>query len=239
MIAIICGVRNAGYDMRQGGGDAHQGKPAMKTRTLFGLGAAAIVLGIGLFAFHARSQDRQFGPPFMQDGPGGMMHHGFGPGMMGAAGDAATAEQLRIIHTLFVAHDRIKRTVTNIPDGIRTETSSDDPEIAALLKNHAADMMKRVEAGSDPGLPIESDALHAIFRNKDKIRTTTQLTENGVIVVQTSDDPRTVATLQEHAGQVSDFVTEGMTALHTAMMRRSGGRMPGGMMGHGMMHGPL
>jgi len=31
---------------------------------------------------------------------------------------------------------------------------------------------RQVEAGSDPGLPIESDALHAIFENCDKVRTT-------------------------------------------------------------------
>ena len=31
------------------------------------------------------------------------------------------------IHDLFFNHDRIKRTVTNLPDGIRTVTESDDP----------------------------------------------------------------------------------------------------------------
>jgi len=95
-------------------------------------------------------------------GPGGMM----GPGMMGMAGDSATMDQLRVIHTLFVKHNRIKRTVTKLPNGIRTVTESDDPDIAALLKTHVADMMKRVGAGDDPGLPIESDALRSIFRRQ-------------------------------------------------------------------------
>ena len=89
-----------------------------------------------------------------------------GGGMMGVAHDSATMEQLRVIHTLFINHDHIKRTVTNLPNGIRTVTESDDPKIAALLKAHVADMMKRVGAGDDPGLPIESDALHSIFRDQ-------------------------------------------------------------------------
>ena len=207
----------------------------MKTRTkLIGLGAAILALGIGTYAFKARSEEAGgFGPPFMRHGMGGMM----GPGMMGMAHDSATMAQLRVIHTLFVDHDRIKRIVTNIPDGIRTVTESDDPQVAALLKTHVADMMKRVGAGDDPGLPIESDALRSIFRDKDKIRTSVETTANGVIVVQTSDDPKAVAELQEHAGQVTDFAEQGMAALHTAMMKNFGGEMHGGMMGPGMMSG--
>ena len=177
----------------------------MNTRTkLIGLGAAILALGVGAYAFNARSEEAgRFGSPFMHHGMGGMM--ALRSGMMGIAHDSATMAQLRVIHTLFVNHDRIKRTVTNLADGIRAVTESDDPEIAALLETHVVDMVKRVGAGDDPGLPIESDALHSIFRDKDKIRTSVETTANGVIVVQTSDDPETVAELQEHAAQVTDF----------------------------------
>ncbi len=116
-------------------------------------------------------------------------------------------------------------------------TESDDPEIAQLLKTHVADMMKRVDAGNDPGLSIESDALHAIFRDKDKVHTSVEATAKGAVVVQTSDDPKTVAALQEHAAQVTDFAEEGMAALHTAMMKNFGGAMRGRMVGPGMMSG--
>ncbi len=208
----------------------------MKTRSkLIGLSAAILALGIGTYAFKARSEEaRGFGPPFMRHGMGGGM---MGSSMMGMSHDAATMTQLRVIHLLFVNHDRIKRTVTNLPDGIRTVTESDDPEIAQLLKTHVADMMKRVDTGDDPGLPIESDALHAIFRDKDKVHTSVEATAKGAVVVQTSDDPKTVAALQEHAGQVTDFAEQGMAALHTAMMKNLGGPMHGGMMGRGMMFG--
>ena len=87
--------------------------------------------------------------------------------------------------------------------------------------------MSRIwSAGDDPGLPIESPALRAIFRDHDKIRTMVETTPWDVVVVQTSNDPATVATLQQHAAEVSDVVRDGMAAMHAAMMK-NGGMMPG------------
>lgn len=202
--------------------------------------AAALVLGAsaGLYAFTASSEEGPAGfGPMHRMGPQGMM--GMGHSMMGAGPNSATMAEMRAIHELFANHDRIKRTVTNLPDGIRTVTESDDPRIAQILKDHVAGMRQRVDAGRDPGLPIESPALHAIFRNKDKLHTTVETTAKGIVVVQTSDDRSTVTFLQTHAAEVSDFVSAGMLALRTAMMRNGGGMMPGGMMQGGMMHGGM
>lgn len=46
---------------------------------------------------------------------------------MGMMGGNATAGERSDLHDLLFNHDRIKRTVTNLPDGIRTVTESDDP----------------------------------------------------------------------------------------------------------------
>ena len=212
----------------------------MKTRTkLIGAASVALTLGIAYTAF-SQPVGSGFGPPFMHQGMGSMGGAMTGPGLMDMTGgghDPATMGQLQDIHALFVNHDRIKRTVTNLSNGIRTETTSDDPKIAQLIKTHVTEMGRRVAAGDDPGLPIESPALHAIFRDKDKIHTAYETTANGVVVVQTSDDSKVVAELQEHASQVTEFVDNGMTALHTAMMRNAGGMMHG-MRGR-MMHGPM
>ena len=208
----------------------------MKTRTkIVGAAALAVAFGVGFSAFSAHSQDGhpghgQFGPHAMAPRMGMM------PGMMGMAHDAATMSQLQVIHTLLGNHDRITRKVTNLPNGIRTVTESDDPALAAQIKTHVAEMGRRVAAGDDPGLPIESDALHSIFRDKDKVRTSYETTDKGVAVVQTSDDAKTVAALQAHAAEVSELVRGGMAALHTAMMKRNGGMMGGPMM---MMRGGM
>ena len=207
-----------------------------------------------------------FGPPFMQGrgpggmGPGGMMgmrdrmgpgmHGRMGPGMRGQMGSGmmgmgpgmmgnhgtATASEHNDIRELFFNHDRIKRTVTNLPDGIRTVTESDDPQVAATIKKHVAEMGKRVEEGRDPGLPIESPALHAIFQYKDKIKSTYEVTEKGIVVVQTSTDAAAVKALQDHAAEVTDLAKRGMVAAHEAMMKNGGGMMGRGM--RGAMAGP-
>jgi hypothetical protein len=201
----------------------NKGDSSMTTRTtLIGLSAAAaLAVGIGTYAF---AQSSEHGSAFMHNRGAGMMQ-GMGPGMMGMGHDSDTMAELRVIHELFVNHDQIARAVTNLPDGIRTVTESEDPWIAQLLKDHVASMRQRVDAGNDPGLPIESDALHAIFQNYDKIETNVETTEKGVVVVQTSTDPETVAVLQRHASEVTNFVTDGMAAMRTAMMRNGGGMM--------------
>jgi hypothetical protein len=155
--------------------------------------------------------------------------NGMGAGMMGRNHDAGTMAEMGDIHELFVNHDRITRTVTNLPNGIRTVTESTDPRIAQLLKDHVTSAGQRVESGKDPGLPIESQALRSIYRNYDKIHTTLEPTATGIVVVQTSTDQETVAALQQHASEVTDFVKDGMAAMRAAMMKN------GGMMHRGMM----
>ena len=217
----------------------------MKKKALVIGGIAAATLLAGGWAF---AQSTGHGPGGMRDmGPG--MHGQMGPGMrgrmgpgmrgqmgpgmmMGMMGGNATMDERGDIHDLFANHDRIKRTVTNLPDGIRTVTESDDPEVAETIKKHVADMGKRVDEGRDPGLPIESPALRAIFRDKDKIKSAYEVTEKGIIVVQTSTEARTVKALQDHAAEVTDLAKRGMVAAHEAMMKNRGG-----MMGRGMRSG--
>ena len=177
---------------------------------------------------------------------GGMMAMG-GPGMMAMMGGNATAAERSDIHGLLFNHASIKRSVTNLPDGIRTVTESDDPQVAATIKKHVAYMGKRVDEGRDPGLPIESAALHVIFLDKNKIKTTYETTEKGIVVIQTSADAGAVKALQDHAAEVTDLAQRGMIAAQEAMMKNggmmgrgmmAGGMMAGGMMGRGM-HGAM
>ncbi len=189
----------------------------------------------GMMGMHGHMDQRmqgQMGPGMggQMDGPGMM---GMGPAMMGGS---ATMGERRDIHGLLFNHDRVKRTVTNLPDGIRTVTESDDPQIAETIKRHVAEMGQRVEDGRDPGLPIETRALRSIFQYKDKITSKYEVTDKGVIVTQTATDANAVKALQEHAAEVTDLAQRGMIAVHEAMMKNGGGMMGGGR--HGAMAGP-
>jgi hypothetical protein len=73
---------------------------------------------------------------------------------------------------MFVNYDRIICPMTTRPNGNRTATESAGHVSRDSIKEHVMSSNRQVEAGSDPGLPIESDALHAIFENCDKVRTT-------------------------------------------------------------------
>jgi hypothetical protein len=191
--------------------------------------------GMGMRGQMGSGMHGQMGPSTqVQIGP--EMRGQMGLGMMGMMGGNATVGERRDLHELFTNRDKIKRTVTNLTDGIRTVTESDDPQVAATIKKHVAEMGKRVEEGRDPGLPIETPALHAIFRNNDKIKNAYEVTEKGIVVVQTSADATTVKALQDHAAEVTDLAQRGMVAAHEAMMKNGGGMMGRGM--RGAMGGP-
>lgn len=234
-----------------------------KTLVIGAIATAAVVVGGFALAQSVGPGPGHFGPRFMETGSSEMMGFGMrqymggqmgmgmrmgpgmgrgatqgmgagmGPGMMGMNHGSATAAEHADIRELFFNHDRIKRTVTNLPNGIRTVTESDDPQVAEVIKKHVVEMGRRVDEGRDPGLPIETPALHSIFRDKDKIKSTYEVTEKGIIVVQTSTDASAVKALQDHAAEVSDLARRGMVAVQEAMMKNGGGM-------HGpMMRGPM
>lgn len=234
--------------------------------TIAALAAGVALAGGAAVAIAGDPSPGGFGPGFMRDGGPGMPMQGMGPqGMMdgrgpgtgtagpGAAGPAygpmhggdATFSEMGGIHTLLANHERVTRTVADLPDGIRTVTESDDPAVAQTIKEHVATMIQRIGEKRDLGLPIESPALHALFGNSDKIKTEVETTDKGVVVTQTSDDAATVALLQKHAAEINDLAQRGMLALHERMASNAamphpmaGGGMMGGMMGGMHGHGP-
>ena len=155
--------------------------------------------------------------------PGGMQHgmqHGGPMGMMGMmhSGDAAFQADMQLVHEMLAGHDKIKRTVENLPDGIRTVTESDDPQVAQALKAHVASMEQRLKDGRI--FNLFSPTLPVLFENKDKITTTVEMTSNGAIVKQTSADAQVVAALQAHAGEVDELARDGMAGMMRGMRSR-------------------
>lgn len=139
---------------------------------------------------------------------GGMMHR-----------DSTTGAVMQVVHQLLVNHDKLRRTVENLPNGIRTVTESDDPAMVAQIQQHVTMTGAFVAAGHDPNLPMSTAALRGVLRNGTKVVRRVERTAKGVVVVETSDDPATVAMLQQHAAEISDQVKRGMAAVH-------GGGMP-------------
>ena len=183
--------------------------------------AITAALGLGLATVTALGQPAGMGP--------GMMHgrdHGTagsqGP-MAGAVGmltrqDAGSAADMGLVHDLVMNHARIKRTVTNLPNGIRTVTESDDPKVAQAIKAHVASMSQRLQDGRE--FNIFSTTLPVLFENRDRIESVVEVTEKGSVVTRTSADARVVAALQGHAVEVTELAHEGPMAMRRGMMSR-------------------
>jgi hypothetical protein len=188
----------------------------------------------------------RFAPPAAQAHRGGMgpgIMRGMGPGMMRGMGpgaapgshgpmggpmaggvqhDDAFADDMQLVRGMLFSHDRIKRTVTNLPDGIRTVTESDDPQVAQVIQTHVASMVQRLGDGKE--FNLFSKTIPVLFENRDKIKTTVETTAKGSVVTQTSSDAKVVTALQEHAAEVDELVRDGMAAMMRGMMAaRAGG----------------
>lgn len=153
-------------------------------------------------------------------GAGGMMRHDEAT-MPGLRGLDATPEESADLAILFRQFPDIHRSVDYLANGIRTETSSDDPEIRDTIIAHVTGMIARVDQGRDPQIFIQSPTLDIFFERGDRLQTEITLTDTGIIVMRTSDDPELVAALHIHAAEVSAMVDRGMAAVHDMMAARA------------------
>ena len=157
---------------------------------------------------------------------GGHMHGAGGIGhdevnMPGLRGLNATPEESAEIGGMFRGFQSFSRDVTLLPNGIRTVTTSSDPEVMAQLVSHVTGMIQRVTDKDDPQIFIQSPTLDIFFERGDKITSDIEITDAGLVVTRTSDDPEVVAAMHIHAAEVSAMAERGMQAVHEMMMQRA------------------
>ena len=185
---------------------------------------AVVTTGFGVAIAAAFAHPGGMGPGMMMQGKAGPMGGPMAGGMQ--HGDASFRDDMQLVHAMLFDHEKIKRSVTNLPDGIRTVTTSEEAAIARAIKAHVASMEKRLGEGRI--FNLFSPTLPVLFDNKDRIKTVVQMTDQGSIVTQTSADPKVVAALQAHAIEVSELARDGMAAMmrnmRAAMMGRAAPR---------------
>jgi hypothetical protein len=217
----------------------------MKLSSKWTIGMIA-ALGLGLASGATPAQSHGMGHGMMHGGMGHAMMHGMDQGaasgghgpMAGAVGmltrqDEGSSADMGLVHDLVMNHTQIRRTVTNLPDGIKTVTESDDPQVAQTIKAHVASMSQRLKDGRE--FNIFSNTLPVLFENRDKIKSVVEVTEKGSVVTRTSTDAKVVAALQGHAAEVTELAQEGPVAMMRGMMTRMamGPRGPRAGMGPG------
>lgn len=132
---------------------------------------------------------------------------GTNPGGMSGRG-AVMPDAMRLLHN----HAALERTVEDIPNGVRTVTTTSDEHVLALLRRHPREMYSFYESG---GVVRPHDPMfNELSRVADKVSMVFKDVENGIEVIATSEDTEVVKLLRAHARKVSDFVERGHAALH-------------------------
>ncbi len=143
-------------------------------------------------------------------------------GVLGGCGTAQTqraegsptpgslAYDKAVFHQLLEDHAKVRRVLTLTPTGVEAVTESDDPTVAARIKDHTLAMQTRMKSGDRVRAwdPVFAD----LFDNHDKVALHVTLTEKGVAIKESSADPEVVALLHSHASGVSGFVRQGPAA---------------------------
>lgn len=155
----------------------------------------------------------------MQDMPEGMMGEGMmGPGMM---------QDMRPIHGLLSNHRKIERSVEDIPNGVRTITTSSDPRVAQLIRTHVRQMKARYGRGQP--IRMMDPVFRELFRNRHKASLEFEDIPDGIRVTHTSDDPQVVLLIRQHARHfVSEAAEEGMARAMRPTPLPEGYRPPAG-----------
>ena len=178
---------------------------------LFTTGGALAQMAPG----HHHNHGSQGHEAMMRQGMGG----GRGPVAMLTTRDANSAADMGVAMNLIHENTKIRRSVTRLPDGIKTLTESDDPQIAQEIKAHVARMSSRLQEGKE--FNVFSTTLPVIFDNAKNIQSTLEFTTKGVIATRRSADPKVVAALQAHADEVTELVKEGPVAFHRGLDARA------------------
>ncbi|MBI4781691.1 MAG: hypothetical protein HY785_10210 [Oscillatoriophycideae cyanobacterium NC_groundwater_1537_Pr4_S-0.65um_50_18] len=140
------------------------------------------------------------------------------PGMMGNPGMGGSSDT-QIIHQLFADHEQIRRTVEEIPGGIRAVTESDNPEVVTLIQSHVSQMYDRVSQQQSIPMIGMSSTLPTMLQSANQYQRQLRITSKGIEGIETSDDPDIVAVIQEHAQEITQFAEQGMSAMMNGRMR--------------------
>lgn len=142
--------------------------------------------------------------------------HPNGEGMSGGMMGGASSADMSMYMGLFNRHTELRRSVEEIPGGVRTITESDAPDLVAQLQAHVSSMYTHVNQGAE--VTCMSNSLPTLFRHASGYQRQLKLTSNGVSVIETSTDPALTSAIRKHAQEVSGFVRDGMPAMMRGMM---------------------
>lgn len=112
-----------------------------------------------------------------------------------------------VFQALLRDHQQIHRELINTEHGIRSITTSHNPDIVQLLHDHVPTMHRRLQENAS--LRHWDAAFPEIFAQRDKVNMEVTLIPNGVLVEETSLDANVIKLIQAHGHIVSLFTQYG------------------------------
>lgn len=124
-----------------------------------------------------------------------------------AAQPGTLAYDRGVWHELLDKHTAIRRVVRHTPDGVEAVTESDDPAVAAKIRDHAFAMQARMRTGSR--VRVWDPVFEEMFTRHDAFTIDVKSTEKGVSISERAADQESLALMRAHAIGVSEFVRGG------------------------------
>lgn len=119
-------------------------------------------------------------------------------------------EEHERVQALLANHQRVIRTIEEIPGGVKATTTTDQPELVTTLRTHVREMTNRLR--SNQPVRMWDPVFRNVFDNARHIEVSEQDVPNGIEVTETSTNPDVVSIIRTHARSVSGFVDRGITA---------------------------
>lgn len=111
------------------------------------------------------------------------------------------------IMALFEGHKALRRVTERLPNGIRSCTTSDDPQLVQILRRHAADMKARF--GKGRAIRSWDSLFAALYEQRDRIRVELMAREDGLCAELTCDDPALLPLIHAHDATLHAFIEHG------------------------------
>lgn len=121
-----------------------------------------------------------------------------------------SAQEHGHVFDLLGGHATIRRTVEEIPGGVKTTTTTSDPALVETLRAHVRQMARHVEENRP--VRLWDPVFREVFAHSEQIRITAKDVAEGIEVRETSDDPAATAAIRAHASKVNAFVGGGHAA---------------------------
>jgi hypothetical protein len=121
-----------------------------------------------------------------------------------------SAQEHEPIWSLLDEHDKIKREVRELSNGVETTTTTSSADLVDVLRKHVRQMAGRLE--QDRPVRLWDPVFRDVFEHASAIEIEVTDVPNGVLVRETTADSEVVPMIQAHARAVNQFVAKGHAA---------------------------